>query len=58
MVDKDKANTVLARVIVRVDIPKAENQVALELHSKISELVKGIPGATVEVTLLPATETR
>ena len=46
------ANTQV-RIMVRIDVPKAESSVALLLHGEVAELIKNIPGANVEVSLLP-----
>ena len=46
------ANTQV-RIMVRIDVPKAESSVALALHGEVAELIKNIPGANVEVSLLP-----
>ena len=51
--DKEKTSTPEVRIIIRVDIPSASSDLAIELHAKIAELIRGVKDASVEVTLLP-----
>jgi hypothetical protein len=53
MADKTPTPPKVYRVMIRIDIQQITTDDATKLHAKVDDLIKDIPGATVELSVVP-----